>query len=212
MTPIQRRAFRFASEAHAGQRYGDEPYMAHPCAVRQVLFDFGFLGGDLPVAALLHDTIEDTSTTWDDIRAIFGERVADLVEAVTGRGETRAERVASAHDKIIAFGRDAARLKIADRIANVEASAGIPRYLTMYREEQAGFEDMLARAGLNEPAMLARLRRAIGSSAAAPVDAVRAIVGPDVEVLDFKTATEEEREAFFERKHGATGPKARNES
>ena len=66
-------AQRFAEEAHAGQRYGEHPYGVHLQAVRAVLRDFGH-GGALAVAAWLHDTVEDTAVTREQVEAHFENR------------------------------------------------------------------------------------------------------------------------------------------
>lgn len=159
------RAAAFAVHAHGEQLYGHAPYSAHIEDVRAVLYDFS-IDGDLVTAAWLHDTLEDTKTTREQIADAFGEDVAALVEAVTGRGPNRKARVSDAYAKIEALP-EAVFLKLADRIANVEASAHTKlATFTMYREEQPGFEAMIARAGMaSHPKvqrMLDRLRAALG--------------------------------------------------
>lgn len=154
---IEADARRFAEERHAGQRYGGHPYGVHLAAVRAVLEGFGY-GGALGVAAWLHDTVEDTGTTREEIDAGFGDEVAALVWAVTGVGENRKERNASAYEKIRRHP-EAAILKLADRIANAEASREHPEKLSMYRRERERFEQALA--GLGDARMWARLRAAL---------------------------------------------------
>ena len=151
----------FAVERHGAQRYGDHPYVVHLAAVRAVLRDFA-LAGDLGVAAWLHDSVEDTATTRDEIEQRFGPAVAALVWAVTGTGENRKARNQSAYDKIRQHPA-AATLKLADRIANVEASATAPAKLEMYRREWPGFAAALA--GLGDERLWQRLRRALGVAA-----------------------------------------------
>lgn len=151
----------YATERHAGQLYGSQPYIVHLTAVRQILRWAGF-GDDHPlaIAAWLHDVVEDTGTTREEVRDRFGHEVAELVWAVTGTGANRKERNASAYAKIRAWP-DAATLKLADRIANVEASAAdAPDKLAMYRREWPGFQDGLGGHGL--PSLWDRLRRALG--------------------------------------------------
>lgn len=153
-------AYSFAAEKHAHQRYGDAPYTVHLEAVRAVLRDAGFEDEHpLAIASWLHDTIEDTATTREEVQAHFGIAVADLVWAVTGIGQNRKERNAHAYAKIRATP-DAATLKLADRIANVEASANVPDKLAMYRKEWPGFRDALAGHGL--PSLWERLKKALG--------------------------------------------------
>lgn len=166
-TRAEQQARALAIQAHAGQRYGEEPYVHHLAAVRQVLADFD-LAGDLAVAAWLHDTLEDTAVTRVQLATDFGERVASLVWAVTGVGPNRKTRIADAHAKIVAFGPEAALLKLADRIANAEASRTNPDKLAMYRKEQPAFEAMIGKATCSHRIgvtpvrpMLERLRAAL---------------------------------------------------
>jgi guanosine-3',5'-bis(diphosphate) 3'-pyrophosphohydrolase len=153
-------ARRFAEERHKSQRYGEHPYVVHLWAVRQVLTDFGYHSGPLAVAAWLHDLIEDTPTTRQEIAERFGEEVAMLVWAVTGVGKNRKnrkERNAWVYEKIRQCPK-AAILKLADRIANMEASQACPDKLAMYRKEHLEFA--MALRGLGDDGMWERLRRA----------------------------------------------------
>jgi (p)ppGpp synthase/HD superfamily hydrolase len=77
-------ALRFADDAHSGQfRKGSRvPYLIHPLNVARILLDCG-CSDELAVAALLHDTVEDTEVTVEEIRTIFGDPVARLVEFAT---------------------------------------------------------------------------------------------------------------------------------
>ena len=76
-------AFTFADNAHSGQlRKDGSPYITHPLAVAEIVADLG-LDTDSIIAALLHDTIEDTGATHEEIAKRFGPTAADLVEGVT---------------------------------------------------------------------------------------------------------------------------------
>jgi len=154
---VEKEARTFAETRHGSQRYGADPYVLHLAAVREVLRAFGH-DGELGVAAWLHDVLEDTATTRDEVRMLFGDEVEALVWAVTGVGKDRKERNAAAYAKIRAKQR-AATLKLADRIANAEASRARADKLAMYRAELPGFEEALA--GLGEEAMWKRLREAL---------------------------------------------------
>ncbi len=150
----------YAVQKHAAQRYGDEPYLVHLKAVREVLRWAGFDDDHpLAIAAWLHDTIEDTDATREDVAERFGTKVAELVWAVTGIGKNRKERNENAYQKIRACP-DAAILKLADRISNVEASANVPDKLAMYRKEWPAFQEALA--GLGTPILWERLKKALG--------------------------------------------------
>ena len=132
------RAREFALTAHGDQRYGEFPYSRHLAAVRAVLDDFGY-GGDLAVAAWLHDVVEDTPVTREEIEAAFGAEVRDLVWAVTGVGPNRKLRNLDAYTKIAAHPR-AVVLKLADRTANAEASPPESSWMAMYRTEHPTFK------------------------------------------------------------------------
>lgn len=135
----------FAYGAHAGQKYGDEPYGAHLRKVFLVLQHFGVLGDTLLAAAYLHDTLEDTNVEYKELEWFFGKDVADLVLAVTDRpGRNRKERHAATYNGIRDAGFEAIVLKLADRIANVETSVRTKdRRLSMYREEHPAFKAAL---------------------------------------------------------------------
>ena len=78
------KAFDFANEAHKGvRRRSGDPYILHPIAVAKIVVSTIGLGYTSIVAALLHDVVEDTAYNIDDIRNLFGERVATLVEGLT---------------------------------------------------------------------------------------------------------------------------------
>jgi (p)ppGpp synthase/HD superfamily hydrolase len=155
-------AIAFAVERHGDQRYGDLPYVVHLAAVRAVLAD-AEIGGDFIVAAWLHDVVEDTPTTKAEVAERFGESVAELVWAVTGVGCDRKARNADAYAKMQALPA-AATLKLADRIANVEASLrSSPENLAKYRAEWPAFSAALD--GLGDEQLWDRLRIALAISA-----------------------------------------------
>lgn len=162
------KAMAFAQEAHKGQMYGKEknvPYTAHTAMVERVLRRFGFTDEALLAAAWLHDTVEDTATTLDQIRAEFGDRVHDLVWAATNEpGRNRKERHALTYPKIVKVD-GAVNLKLADRIANVEFSISEGDYgasfMKMYKSEYEGFKAALQPAG-GHPDMWKRLDELLG--------------------------------------------------
>ena len=81
---IIQKAFEFANEAHKGvRRRSGEPYILHPIAVAKIVVSSIGLGYKSIVASLLHDVVEDTDYTVDDIRSLFGDKVATLVEGLT---------------------------------------------------------------------------------------------------------------------------------
>ena len=77
------RAFRFAASAHEGQqRRSGEDFIHHPYGVSLILASLK-LDGETIAAALLHDVVEDTDTTLDEVRDEFGDEIAKLVDGVT---------------------------------------------------------------------------------------------------------------------------------
>ena len=138
------RARAIALRHHGDQRYGDKPYSYHLEQVAAVLTRFGLGTPELLAAAWLHDVLEDTAASAADLAAAgIPAHVIALVEAVTDEpGATRDARKAKTYPKTAAI-RDAVAIKLADRIANVEAGGKVEKYA---REHPA------FRAGLHNPA------------------------------------------------------------
>ena len=117
------RAFQVANEAHTGQvRKSGEEYITHPVAVSQILADLG-LNTTTVVASLLHDTVEDTPYSLDQLRHDFGDEVANLVDGVTKLDKLTYGPTAEAETvrkMVIAMSRDIRVLviKLADRLHN----------------------------------------------------------------------------------------------
>lgn len=117
------RAFTIAEKAHAGQsRKSGDPYITHPVAVAEILSELG-MNTETIIAALLHDTVEDTPYSLEQLRKDFGVEVADLVDGVTKLDrvvygpDAQAETV---RKMVIAMSRDIRVLviKLADRLHN----------------------------------------------------------------------------------------------
>lgn len=119
-------AWRVGAAAHAGQtRKSGEPYITHPVAAATVLAEQG-VDVETLIAAILHDTIEDTALTRDDIAVRFGDTVAELVEGVTKLDklefQSRQEAAAESFRKMmLAMARDlrVILIKLADRLHNM---------------------------------------------------------------------------------------------
>lgn len=133
-----------ATRAHTGQRYGAAPYTVHLAQAVAVLHRHGVTDAKLVAATWLHDTLEDTSVSRDTLVAAVGEPITALVDAVTdGPGAHRAERKARPY-RMIPQTPGAVLVKLADRVANVEASVGVrPTKLAKYRAEHATFREKL---------------------------------------------------------------------
>jgi GTP pyrophosphokinase len=128
------RAYEAAAQAHQGQtRQTGDPYITHPLIVTDVLAGYGMDASTL-VAAILHDVVEDTAVTLDDIRDDFGEEVAALIDGVTKldriKFSSREEQQAATIRKMaIAMARDIRVLliKLADRLHNIRTLGPLPQ-------------------------------------------------------------------------------------
>ncbi len=125
------RAYAVADKWHTGQmRKSGDPYITHPLAVTTILADIGMTEPTL-VAALLHDTVEDTAYTLDALRADFGDEVALLVDGVTKLDKVQYGDSAQAETirkMIVAMSRDIRVLviKLADRLHNMRTLRYVP--------------------------------------------------------------------------------------
>jgi len=121
-----RKAYDFSARVHTGQkRLSGEPYLIHPLAVAEIITDLKL---DVPslAAGLLHDTVEDTLTTLDELKAMFGREIAMLVDGVTKLSRvnfiSREEKQAENFRKmLLAMGKDVRviLIKLADRVHNM---------------------------------------------------------------------------------------------
>jgi (p)ppGpp synthase/HD superfamily hydrolase len=137
----------FATTAHGTQPYGIRFHVDHVQEVENVLIEYGFVCPHLRAAAWLHDVVEDTSVTLDDLRAeTFPEEVVLVVDAVTNQpGTNRKERNLLTYPRI-ASNTDAITIKLADRIANVRATIlDHDHKFFMYKKEYPGFREALYR-------------------------------------------------------------------
>ena len=143
MNPIEF-AKKFAAIEHYGISYGTKSYTYHLEQVCMVLNRFGFKTAKLQIAATLHDIIEDTNISYEQVKFAFGEEVADIVYSVTNEmGRTRLERFKKTYPKIAA-NKKGLIIKLADRIANIEFSHGIDsRHAKKYQEEWPSFKKNL---------------------------------------------------------------------
>lgn len=124
-------AIHFAAQRHRDQRRKDReasPYINHPVALAQLLaVDVGIDDQDVLIAAILHDTVEDTETTLEELRQRFGETVAGIVGEVTDdkalpKHRRKALQVEHAPHK----SPGAALVKLADKICNLRDIANSP--------------------------------------------------------------------------------------
>ena len=130
-----RRAFEFAREAHQGvRRKSGEPYILHPLAVAKIAVKEIGLGTKSAVAALLHDVVEDTDYTVEDIANLFGPKIASLVDGLTKISEvmgSNTTKQAESFRKMILTLADDVRvilIKIADRLHNMRTLDSMPEH------------------------------------------------------------------------------------
>lgn len=141
---IEERAITLATTAHAGQLYGRWSYTVHLVDVVRAVGEFGCDAAFMRAAAWLHDSIEDTDVTVEEIYHLVHPAVAGLVHAVTDLpGATREERKRKTLPRIRAAGSDAVFLKLCDRIANVRRCEAGDRRAMMYASEHREFADAL---------------------------------------------------------------------
>ena len=130
-----RRAFEFARDAHQGvRRKSGEPYILHPLAVAKIAVKEIGLGTKSAVAALLHDVVEDTDYTVEDIANLFGPKIASLVDGLTKISEvmgSNTTKQAESFRKMILTLADDVRvilIKIADRLHNMRTLDSMPEH------------------------------------------------------------------------------------
>ncbi len=129
------RAFAFANKAHYGvRRLSGEPYILHPIAVAQIVVREIGLGSTSVCAALLHDVVEDTDYTVEDIQQLFGEKIANIVAGLTkisgGVFGNQASMQAENFRKLLLTMSDDIRvvlIKIADRLHNMRTLSAQPK-------------------------------------------------------------------------------------
>ena len=128
-----KRAFFLAKEAHEGvRRRSGEPYLLHPIAVAKIVIDEIGLGVKSVVAALLHDVVEDTEYTVEDMERIFGAKIASMVDGLTkmsGVFNADTSEQAEYFRKVLLTLSDDVRvilIKIADRLHNMRTLGSMP--------------------------------------------------------------------------------------
>jgi len=151
-------AFEFAERAHEGQsRKSGEPFVNHPIEVALILAE---LHMDTPTlkAALLHDVVEDSEVTLDEVRDAFGDEVAELVDGVTKLGRIEFESLSEAQSNnlrkmLIAMAKDirVILIKLADRLHNMRTLAALPeeRRIEKARETMEIYAPLAHRLGIS---------------------------------------------------------------
>ena len=153
------RAYMFAARFHANQRRrSGEPYINHPVEVALILADDLHMDEDVICAALLHDTVEDTSATLQDLATRFGEPVAELVDGVTKLtsievGSMDEKQALNLRKMFLAMSKDirVVIIKLADRLHNMRTLAALPpdRRIFKARETMDVYAPLADRLGIS---------------------------------------------------------------
>jgi GTP diphosphokinase / guanosine-3',5'-bis(diphosphate) 3'-diphosphatase len=149
-----RKAFLFANTAHMGvRRKSGEPYIIHPLSVAKIVVNEIGLGAKSALAAILHDVVEDTEYTLQDISNMFGEKVASLVDGLTKLSGTYDSNQAVNFKKMLLTLSDDVRvilIKLADRLHNMRTLDSMPhnKQLKISSETLYIFAPLAHRLGL----------------------------------------------------------------
>lgn len=157
-------AYRYAKNMHEGQlRKSGEPYIVHPVDVAIILSEY-HTDPTTIIAGLLHDVIEDTDATFDDVKEKFGEEVALLIEGVTKLGQYKFKGDVKEADKVAAQARNAQKMllamakdirvvivKLADRLNNIRTLSSLPdvKQQRIARETMEIYAPLAHRLGMN---------------------------------------------------------------
>ncbi len=158
---IIRSAFDYACGHHEGQlRKDGSPFVSHPLATAEIVADLG-MDTDSIAAALLHDCIEDTGATFEEIKKLFGRAVADIVEAVTKLTRVpyttkEEEQIENLRKMFLAMAKDirVIIIKIADRLHNMRTI----NYQSEKKQREKAFETMEIYAPLAHRLGMARIK------------------------------------------------------
>jgi GTP diphosphokinase / guanosine-3',5'-bis(diphosphate) 3'-diphosphatase len=132
---LVQKAFKLANDAHRGvRRKSGELYILHPLAVASIVADEIGLGAKGVAAALLHDVVEDTDYSLEDIKGIFGEKVADIVDGLTKLegvfDQTKSKQAENFRKLLLTMVEDirVILIKLADRLHNMRTLDSMPEH------------------------------------------------------------------------------------
>lgn len=128
--PLIMKALTFSAEKHKNQRQDDAaalPYINHPIALASLLTEVGIIDSKIICAALLHDTLEDTETTYADLRMHFGRKISDIVlEVSDDKSLPDADRRRLQVANTTVASKSAKLIKLADKICNLRDMINAP--------------------------------------------------------------------------------------
>lgn len=134
-----KKAREYAILHHAEQMFGEKPYYYHLDMVHAIVVKFN-LGEEYEIAAYLHDLLEDTSITRDELSKEFGEEIAEIVFCVSGFGDNREQKQRDINAKL-KTNIKSINLKMCDRLANLKTSKiNKPKLFKKYCKEHELFE------------------------------------------------------------------------
>lgn len=152
-------AYHFAAKKHDGvKRKSGEPYICHPVEVARILAENLFSDADTLCAGLLHDTVEDTDTTLEDIESLFGQQVAELVDGVTKLTNIEVsslteEQALNMRKMFLAMSKDirVVIIKLADRLHNMRTLMALAedRRIFKSRETMEVYAPLANRLGIS---------------------------------------------------------------
>lgn len=158
-------ALQFAVKAHDGQKrkYTDEPYINHPLSVAAIVAEVSD-DEDMVVAAVLHDTVEDTPTTIEEVTSLFGKKVGQMVAELTDVSKpadgNRKIRKKIDREHTSQASPEAQTIKLADLIDNTRTIVRHdPRFAAVYMAEKRNLLEVLEEGSpklLNQAKMLVR--------------------------------------------------------
>ena len=193
-----RAAFEFADKAHENQkRKSGEPYIIHPLAVAQIVAEELRLDSESIEAALLHDVIEDTAATHEDIAKLFSPTIADLVEGVSKLTRIQYatkedEQMENLRKMLIAMSKDirVILIKIADRLHNMRTM----EYQSPAKQKQKSLETMEIYAPISHRLGMQRIKWELEDLSLKYLDPV----GYE-EIVSKLSVKQREYEAFMQR-------------
>ncbi len=203
------RAFEFANKAHKGtKRRSGEPYIMHPLAVARIVVKEIGLGSTSICSALLHDVVEDTDYTCEDIEELFGPKIASIVGGLTKIsggifGDKASEQAENFRRLILTIPEDirVILIKMADRLHNMRTLGSMPpaKQLKITGETQYIYAPLAHRLGFfliktelenlsfkyEQPSVYQKLEEQINAAIPELEQSFQNFIGPIKKVLDF---------------------------
>ena len=207
-TEIIKRAFDFAKSAHHGvRRRSGEPYIMHPLAVARIVVKEIGLGSTSICSALLHDVVEDTDYTVEDIEERFGPKIAQIVSGLTKIsggifGEKASEQAENFRRLILTMPEDVRviLIKMADRLHNMRTLGSMPpaKQLKISGETQYIYAPLAARLGFfliktelenlsfkyEQPSVYAKIQEQVDAVTPQLEESYLRFIGPIKQILD----------------------------